>query len=407
MRKHIYIVAGYFVALQLFLMPYTKAIAQESDAVILEIVDQLLAEQQDTPKNFRFSILGGPGYTPDYGFLVGGSALMTFDMSKGDDHENRSVVPFSFSLSFGGDVSLSLMLRPQLFISQDRIRLSGDYIYSNLSSNYYGVGFDRNKEITRGGSTTEYFSSQVKINPLLLFRVNRSDWFVGPTLHFQYDKITTPALGIVADPDYIAVGGDEGGYETINNGLGFAVSYDSRDITSNAYRGIYFDFRTLTFSRYLGGEFYYTQLQFKYRQYIQLSSKTEGRTLALNFSSENIFGNAPFTRLSLLGSPFDLRGYFQGQYRDKSAHVAMVEYRHKFHAERVSFVTNMVDRLGFVTWMGTGLLGPSPFDIEGVLPNFGAGLRFEIQPRMNFRVDVGYSPIEKQTLFYINMTEAF
>lgn len=45
--------------------------------------------------------------------------------------------------------------------------------------------------------------------------------------------------------------------------------------------------------------------------------------------------------------------------------------------------------------------------IEGVLPNYGVGLRIEVQPRMNVRLDLGKNTVNNQTLFYFNMTEAF
>ena len=50
---------------------------------------------------------------------------------------------------------------------------------------------------------------------------------------------------------------------------------------------------------------------------------------------------------------------------------------------------------------------PDPVNIEGVLPNAGVGLRIEVQPRMNVRLDFGRNFVNKQNLFYINMTEAF
>ena len=37
----------------------------------------------------------------------------------------------------------------------------------------------------------------------------------------------------------------------------------------------------------------------------------------------------------------------------------------------------------------------------------GLGFRVEVQQRMNFRVDAGYSFADKHVLFYFNMTEAF
>ena len=52
-------------------------------------------------------------------------------------------------------------------------------------------------------------------------------------------------------------------------------------------------------------------------------------------------------------------------------------------------------------------MGPTPGQIEGVLPNLGLGLRIEFQPRMNVRLDYGRDMVNKQNLFYFNMTEAF
>ena len=52
-------------------------------------------------------------------------------------------------------------------------------------------------------------------------------------------------------------------------------------------------------------------------------------------------------------------------------------------------------------------MGPTPGKIEGVLPNYGVGLRIEVQPRMNVRLDLGKNTVNNQMLFYFNMTEAF
>ena len=71
------------------------------------------------------------------------------------------------------------------------------------------------------------------------------------------------------------------------------------------------------------------------------------------------------------------------------------------------FGINIIHHLGFVAWGGAGFMGPTPGKIEGVLPNAGLGLRIEVQPRMNVRLDFGRNFINRQNLFYFNMTEAF
>ena len=123
--------------------------------------------------------------------------------------------------------------------------------------------------------------------------------------------------------------------------------------------------------------------------------------------SKNVFGNVPLNKYALSGTPYDLRGYYMGQYRDKTSHVIMAEYRQMINTDKENFVKRMLSHVGFTAWGGCGFMGPNPVRLEGVLPNFGVGLRIEVQPRMNVRLDFGRNTVNKQNLFYFNMTEAF
>lgn len=370
--------------------------SQESDSLAMK-----------SEKKFRFSALGGPGYSPDYGFMLGASLLTTFHFKGMEEFETRSVLPIALALSFGEKVGYNVMMKPQFFLRDDKIRIKGVAQYLELANNYFGVGFENNSNTTRGSDETLYQSQVIQFDPIVNFRIASSSWFIGTEIDIRYDKITNPSQGVIDDPYYQLFGGNESGYSSSYGGIGFNISYDSRDIPSNPYRGILFEMRAISYRPLSNNEDNYSLLSFDYRQYIQLSSKREGRTLAWMISTDDAYGDVPFLYMPTLGSPFDMRGYYAGQYRDMSTSVVMVEYRHKFHVERRNIITKLADRLGFVTWAGCGLMGPSRFDIDGVLPNFGAGLRVEVQPRMNFRFDVGYSPIDNQTLFYLNMTEAF
>ena len=78
-----------------------------------------------------------------------------------------------------------------------------------------------------------------------------------------------------------------------------------------------------------------------------------------------------------------------------------------FNTDKENWIKKIINHLGFVAWGGVGFMGPSPQKIEGVLPNAGLGLRIEVQPRMNVRLDFGRNFINQQNLFYFNMTEAF
>lgn len=209
---------------------------------------------------------------------------------------------------------------------------------------------------------------------------------------------------MVNEPSYMAAGGTESGYENFSSGLGFLLTYDTRDIPANAYNGTYLDFRGMMYNKVFGSDNNFYRLEIDYRQY-----KTVGRrkVIAWTVQSKNAFGNVPLTKYVLSGTPFDLRGYYMGQFRDKSSHVMMAEYRQMINTDKSTWVKKMLSHIGYVAWGGCGFMGPTPGKIEGVLPNLGLGLRIEVQPRMNVRLDFGRDMVNKQNLFYFNMTEAF
>lgn len=361
-----------------------------------------LRRQRVAKRNLHYNILGGPSYTPDFGLLIGGSALMTFRMNPSDTTQRRSVLPVSIALLFEG--GLNLMTRPQLFFEGDRFRIFGVFSYKNTLENFYGIGYTTNKDYPRGKETSEYRYSGVQVNPWFLFRLGKSDFFAGPQVDFNYDKITKPAPGVVEQPSYIDAGGTANGYSNLSSGLGFLLTYDTRDIPANAYKGTYLDFRGMMYNKGFGSDNNFYRLEVDYRQY-----KTLGRrkVLAWTVQTKNVFGDVPLNKYALSGTPFDLRGYYMGQYRDKSSHVVMAEYRQMFNTDKSTWIKKMVNHLGYVAWAGCGFMGPNPGKIEGVLPNIGVGLRIEVQPRMNVRLDLGRNMVNKQNLFYFNMTEAF
>ena len=380
--------------------------AQETDTLLTAadtLTSKELRRQRVANRNFHYNILGGPSFSPDFGFLVGGSALMTFRMNPKDTTMRRSVLPFAMAFIFKG--GLNIMVKPQLFFKNDKFRIFGQFSYKNTQENFYGVGYSTNKHYERSDSTSQYRYSGIQINPWFLFRIKETDWFIGPQIDLNYDKISNPAKHLVEQEDYKNAGGTENGYENFSSGLGFLITYDTRDIPANPYKGLYFDIRGLLYQKWLGSDTDFYRFELDYRQYKSLG---ERKVLAWTVQTKNVFGkNIPLNKYVLSGTPFDLRGYYMGQYRDKSSHIALVEYRQMFNTDRSNWLKRIIHHLGFVAWGGAGFMGPNPGKIEGVLPNAGLGLRIEVQPRMNVRLDFGRNFINKQNLFYFNMTEAF
>ena len=132
----------------------------------------------------------------------------------------------------------------------------------------------------------------------------------------------------------MAAGGTANGYKNFNAGLGFLLTYDSRDIPANAY-SIYLDFRGMMYSKAFGSDNNFYRLELDYRQYKSVGHR---KVFAWTAQSKNVFGNVPLTQYSLTGTPFDLRGYYMGQYRDKSSHVVMAEYRQMINTDRSNWI---------------------------------------------------------------------
>ena len=353
-------------------------------------------------RNFHYNILGGPSYTPDFGFLIGGSALLTFRTTPKDTTLNRSVIPMSLAILFKGGVSI--VSKPQLFFKGDRFRIFGQFSYKTSEDNYYGVGYHTNKNYVRSDSTSRYRYNGVQFNPWFLFRLGHSNFFVGPQIDINFDKMSKPARQILDDPAYKAAGGTDKGYSNFSSGLGFMLAYDSRDVPANAYKGWYLDLRGIMYEKFLGSQNEFYRLDIDYRQYKSVGKR---KVIAWTVQSKNVFGDVPLNKYTLSGTPFDLRGYHMGQYRDKTSHLIMAEYRQMFNTDKSTWIKKMVNHLGFVVWGGSGFMGPNPTKIEGILTNAGIGIRIEVQPRMNIRLDLGRNFVDKQNLFYFNMTEAF
>lgn len=402
MKKYIL----FFIALSVTLTTVAKeeSLAKTDSTTTTILTKKELHRQRVAQRNFHYNILGGPSYTPDFGVLIGGSALMTFRMNPKDTTMRRSVVPMALAFMFEGG-GLNLMVKPQLFFKDDKFRIFGVLNYKNTRENFYGIGYNTNKNYERSDSTSQYRYSGFQVNPWFLFRMGKSDIFFGPQIDISYDKLSEPAKHLPQQADYAAAGGDENGYKNFSSGIGFLLSYDTRDIPANPYSGTYVDLRGIMYQKWLGSDQNFYRLELDYRQYKSVGQR---KVLAWTLQTKNSFGrHIPLTKYALSGTPFDLRGYYMGQYRDKSSHVALVEYRQMFNTDRSTWLKRITSHLGYVAWGGVGFMGPTPGKIEGVLPNAGLGLRIEVQPRMNVRFDYGRNFVNKQSLFYFNMTEAF
>lgn len=375
------------------------SLAVKIDSVHKDQVELSRAERKDSTKTAKIaagegvlSFLGGPGYTPELKLIIAVGGLYSFKTNKEDSLIQRSTVNGSFGItSSGGQTGRAILTS---FWKQDKIRIYGNLTFKNIPDNYWGIGYDNGLNIPKSDSTTAYNRLYWQVYPRFLFRIKK-DLYIGPVLDFNYTKGSEESEGVLADPNY-----QEFGPKDYNGGAGIILQYDSRDIPVNAYRGTLVQAIGSIYGSYLGGNNNYYLLDVDFRNYQQVG-KTDGQTIAWTIRGRFTAKDVPYGEMSQLGSPTDLRGYTWGRFRDESMIYFIGEYRHMFKKR----ATGERGKHGFVAWVAGGSIIKNITEVDNFLPNFGAGYRFAVQPRMNVRFDFGFG--RDNFGFYFNFTEAF
>ncbi len=357
---------------------------------------QQLKDSIRAHKNVWWSVLGGPSYTPEASFGVGGAVLASFRFNKNDTLSQRSFLPAGLNLSVNGTIVVAGA--GTFFFNENKFRIYVNYGYRNEPAHYYGVGFDKAEQTNRSDSTTLFHRSYFQLYPRFVWEI-RPNFYLGTLFDVNFTKVSDVNPVMEADPYFMKF---KRKYHNI--GLGGLIQYDTRDDVATPTRGMLLSTNFKFYGKYLGGSYNYEILELEYRQFKNVFRPRS--TLAWIAKTQIGMGNIPFTELPTFGSPFDLRGYYMGKYRDKSMAYGIVEYRHMFGSPAAYKSGNFWAKCGFVTWIGTGTLGKNPIDWNKWKLNFGAGLRIQMQPGKNFRLDVGNEPGQGMQI-YMNMTEAF
>lgn len=382
-----------FLLLSYLSFAQREAEEEESLPFILKKDSSIVGEMD--LKNLRVTPFLAPSVSPEVGLMLVGGGLVSFKIDKKSKILQRSSIPFSFGYSTNG--SSNFNMKPSLFFKNDKNRISGDIGMKDMPDNYWGVGYEAARNPSKPDSTTSYRRNWWQVN--LKYSHQFKKYFFGGIL-FDYNQTKATDLNPkMQEDEYIR----EFGTFIKNWSAGLLFQYDSRDLTINAYDGLFVELSS-NFYRSEGFENpTYQIIVIDYRQYKQISRP--GRTLAWQVKTRIGNDAVPWTEMSQLGTPFDLRGYLWGRYRDKDMLFGIMEYRHMFMRKTPRKDGNMMSRFGLVSWLATGSVSNNFSEMTNWLPNAGIGLRFEVQKRMNARFDFGVG--DDSSAFYISFNEAF
>jgi hypothetical protein len=334
-----------------------------------------------------------PVYSPELEFAISGGALVTFSTKPGDTLLTRSSVPVAFTISSNGSMLLTSYWTT--FFLSNKLLLTGIFQFRDLADHYYGVGYEKGLNTVYPDSTF-YKRQYWQLYGKPMWKVNKTI-YLGFIADFNFTEAYDVNGYMAEDPDYL-----NDGPKNKNTGFGGAISYDTRDFPQNAYSGALLSLSYTRYTQKFGGDNFYQVLDIEYRKFFSVSRKKSGRILAIYFHGRHCFNEVPYGELSYSGSSSDIRGYRSYRFRDRICNNFVAEYRHKFHGE-----SYMAKKSGVVVWAGVGSIGSETGKsfFVNTLPNIGVGYRFEVEHRLNVRVDFGWG--KDSNGLYFNFQEAY
>lgn len=334
------------------------------------------SNQVKEEKRFDFSVIGGPHFSSDTKLGLGLVASGLYRMDRSD----LSLPPSSISLY--GDVTTTgfylLGIRGTTIFKEDKYRLGINFYFFSFPSKYWGIGY-ANGNRKNDYTTYKRLEKQIRVDFSKSIFPNT---YVGATGLFRH-------VNGKDFKDIRFLDGEKADIATL--GFGLFVTYDTRDFLPNPYRGTYIKFEQLFFPDFWGNKFKRSEILF--RNYNKL---WKGAILASDLQGTLNYGNTPWSMVALLGGSYQMRGYYEGQYRDNKLIQTQIELRQHIY-----------NRHGIVVWGGAGNVFPNfhHFKWKETLPTYGIGYRWEFKKRVNVRLDYGIG--KGQSAFYFNIEEAF
>ena len=334
----------------------------------------------DNNKSFDFGVLPGPHYSSTAGLGLGVVGTGLYSMDRSDPLLPKSNVSIYADMTTKG--FLLLGVKGNNVFPKDKYRLDYRFYIYTFPTNYWGIGFENGNV---DANETDYRRIRFDGMARFMFRI-APKLYLGPMINYQFvqaREVEEEGIPLFA-----------GQALTLHaQTAGFSIAYDTRDFMLNAYRGWFIQLDQTFTPRFMGNDYCFSTTDLNICTYRKV---WRGGVLAGEWHSRFNYGNPAWCMMSEAGSNSRLRGYFEGRYRDKNIMEMQVELRQ-----------HLWKRNGIAVWAGMGEVFPR-FDAirwEKALPNAGIGYRWEFKPRVNVRVDCGFT--RNGAGFMFNINEAF
>ncbi|MFC2083964.1 BamA/TamA family outer membrane protein [Bacteroidota bacterium] len=338
---------------------------------------------EDTLKTYGLDVFGYPFvfYTPETKLAFGLGGMLYFRTARDPDFKLSNIVISSY---YTLNNQYLFNLSPEIYFSKNLGFLEGNIYYGKFVDEFYGFGSDA-EEI----SNPDYIMKDLGAN--INLQKNISDDFV---IGIIYDYLNSTINDRKNNPFLLNnnLTGCNGG---ISSGIGINIVWDTKNFLYLPTSGLYYYFSSTFYSKSIGGDFDFNEFIFDLRNFAEIDTN---HIIATQFYGRFARGNPPFYELPKLGGSANMRGYYEGRYRDRNYITFQIEYK-----------TLLFWKIGGVIFGGIGDVSPgiNDFQLRNIKYSYGFGLRyiFDLKERLTVRADLGFG--KNTSGVYFSVHEAF
>ena len=321
-------------------------------------------------------------YTPETGFAGGAGALYFARPENSLTHVRPSAT--ALLLIYTQKKQFISQFSGEWYFQEAAHRLDTDILFMRYPQKFFGIG-NKTPENLEEGYTSQILRFEIKG----LTTVAKS-FQAGLTLYFEDRKLSD-----ISPTGLLGTGTILGSANGTTAGVGPLAYFDTRDNIFAPTRGSYYQLSIAVHNKSFGSDYQFSKTVINLREYFSVG---DDEVLALQWYGYFIGGSAPFHKLAELGGQNQMRGYFEGRYRDKNYITSQVEFR-----------IPLFWRIGFVAFAGMGDVAGdiSQFNLRDIKASYGFGFRyfFNIKERLNLRLDFGFG--NGSSGMYIGPQESF
>lgn len=312
----------------------------------------------------RFSFIGGPHYSSDTKFGIGLLAAGRYSTCPEDTTLEPSNVTLFADVTTGKYIKVGIEGLHQY--KRNNRRIDYEFSFDSYGTYYWGIG------VARGmmeQNKTKYQLFRFQLSADYLWKVWK-DLYVGPLMKLGYTsaKHIQNRSRWFGQPLKVYVAE-----------IGGKIQFDNRDNYTYPTKGWIGDL-AVSYNQGLTRRFdkQYATISLNLCNYTRV---WKSGVVASRLHGIITMGATPWCNMPTLGCAGTMRGYYEGQYRDKQEVDLTLELRQ-----------HLMGRSGIVVFGGVGAIFHSINRLEDkqVLPSYGIGYRWEFKKNTNVRIDLGF-----------------